>query len=201
MTILSLSMGILGYLSGSLPFGLWITRKTHGIDIREGGSGHLTATNAIRQAGWGVGLLVFLLDVAKAFIPVSVAIHLGLTTGSIALTGALAVIGHCWPVFAQFRGGKGLAVTAGILLALSPLALLVGVGLLIFFVLVIHHAARGSLVTALVLPFVFWWIGLRGMVMWTAVPVCLVIAGRYTVDWKRSYRELWLDREKQAPRR
>lgn len=198
MTILSPFFWLLGYLSGSLPFGLWITRWTHGIDIREGGSGHMTSTNAIRQAGWAVGILVFLLDVVKGFLPVYAAIHLGLPDWSIALTGAFAVVGHCWPVFAQFRGGKGLAVTAGIFLAASPTGLSVAVGLLIFFVLVTHHAARGSLITALVVPFIFWLIGLRGTIMWVSIPVCLVITGRYIMDWNRKYHELWLDREKQA---
>jgi glycerol-3-phosphate acyltransferase PlsY len=189
---------VLSYLSGSLPFGLWIPRWIKGVDVREGGSGHLTTTNAIRQAGWAPGVLVFLLDTLKGFLPVFLAIHLGLPDGSIALTAALAVIGHCWPILAQFRGGMGLAVTGGILLAASPLGFGIGVVVLVFFLLIIRHAARAGLLTGLVFPVVFWLVGLRGMITWISIPVGLVIAARYSMDWKRTYRELWLDREKHA---
>ncbi len=198
MTILSPLFWLLGYLSGSIPFAVWITRWSKGIDVREGGSGHMTATNTIRQAGWFPGILVFLLDTAKGFLPVFLAIHAGLPNWSVALAATLAVIGHCWPVFAQFRGGRGLAVTGGILLAAAPLAFLVAAGILILSLLVTHHAARGSLFAGLVVPPVLWLIGLHGLITWVSIPVGLVIAARYTIDWKRKYRELWLDREKQA---
>jgi glycerol-3-phosphate acyltransferase PlsY len=198
MTFLSPFCWVLSYLSGSLPFGLWIPRWIKGVDVREGGSGHLTTTNAIRQAGWAPGVLVFLLDTLKGFLPVFLAIHLGLPDGSIALTAALAVIGHCWPILAQFRGGMGLAVTGGILLAASPLGFGIGVVVLVFFLLIIRHAARAGLLTGLVFPVVFWLVGLRGMITWISIPVGLVIAARYSMDWKRTYRELWLDREKHA---
>ncbi len=198
MTILSPLFWIFSYLSGSLPFAVWITRWFKGIDVREGGSGHMTTTNTIRQAGWVPGILVFLLDPAKGFLPVFLAIHTGLPDWSIALTAAFSVIGHCWPVFAHFRGGKGLAVTGGILLAAAPLAFLAAVGMLVFLLLVTRHAARASLFAALVLPPVFWLTGLRGIITWISIPVALVIAGRFAIDWRRKYRELWLDREKQA---
>lgn len=198
MTFLSPICWVLSYLSGSLPFALWITRWIKGVDVREGGSGHMTTTNTIRQAGWAPGVLVFLLDTLKGFLPVYLAMRLGLPDWSIALTAALAVIGHCWPILAQFRGGMGLAVTGGIFLAASPLAFGVAVGVLVFFLLVIRHAARAGLVTGLLIPLVFWLIGLRGVITWISLPVGLVIAARYTIDWKRTYRELWLDREKKA---
>lgn len=197
MTILYPICWVLSYLSGSLPFALWITRWIKGVDVRDAGSGHMTTTNTIRQAGWVPGVLVFLLDTLKGFLPVYLAIHLGLPDWSVALTAALAVIGHCWPILAQFRGGMGLAVTGGILLAASPFGFGIAAGVLLFFVLVIRHAARAGLMTGLVVPVVFWLVGLRGMMTWISIPVGLVIAARYTIDWKRKYRELWLDREKQ----
>jgi acyl phosphate:glycerol-3-phosphate acyltransferase len=187
---------VFGYLSGSLPFAVWVMRWTKGIDVRDGGSGHMTATNTIRQAGWVPGILVFLLDTAKGYIPIYIAIHLGLPDWAVGLAAMLAVIGHCWPVFAQFRGGKGLAVTGGILLAVSPPGFLISAGVLIFFVLVTRHAARGSLFAALVIPAVLWWAGYRGAIIYVMVLAGLVIAGRFFVDWNRKYRELWLDRQK-----
>jgi glycerol-3-phosphate acyltransferase PlsY len=196
MTILSILCWVFSYLSGSLPFAIWVTRWTKGIDVREGGSGHMTTTNTIRQAGWAPGILVFLLDTAKGYIPIYIAIRLGLPDWAVGLAAMLAVIGHCWPVFAQFRGGKGLAVTGGILLAISPPGFLISAGVLIFFVLVTRHAARGSLFAALVIPAVLWLAGYRGVIIYAMVLAGLVIAGRFILDLNRKYRELWLDRQK-----
>lgn len=197
MTALSLLCWVSGYLSGSIPFAIWITRWTKGIDVREGGSGHMTTTNTIRQAGWIPGIVVFLLDTAKGYLPTYLAIQMGLPDWSTGLAAMFAVIGHCWPVFAQFRGGKGIAVTGGALLAVSPLAFLVAAGILVFCVLVTRHAARGSLMAALIFPVVLWLVGLRGAITWIAALAGLVLAVRFMVDWNRKYRELWLDREKQ----
>jgi acyl phosphate:glycerol-3-phosphate acyltransferase len=195
MTILYPVCWVLGYLSGSLPFAVWVSRLVKGVDVRDGGSGHMTTTNTIRQAGWAAGVLVFGLDVFKGFLPVTLAICLGLPDWSIAITAALAVIGHCWPVLAQFRGGMGLAVSEGILLAVSPLGALTGLGVLLLLLLVVRHAARAGLFAGLVIPVVFWLAGLRGTITWISIPMGLVIAARYTIDWNRTYRRLWLDRE------
>ncbi len=198
MPILSFLCWVFGYLSGSLPFAIWIMRWTRGIDVREGGSGHMTTTNTIRQAGWIPGILVFLLDTAKGYIPLYIAIHLGLPDWAVGLTAMLAVIGHCWPIFAQFRGGKGLAAMGGALLAVSPVGFLIAACVLVFFVLITRHAARGSLFAALLIPVVLWVLGYRGVIIYISVLAGLVIAGRFIVDWNRKYRELWLDREKHA---
>jgi glycerol-3-phosphate acyltransferase PlsY len=196
MTTLSVLCWVFSYLSGSLPFAIWVMRLTKGTDVRDGGSGHMTTTNTIRQAGWAPGILVFLLDTAKGYIPIYIAIHLGLPDWAVGLAAMLAVIGHCWPVFAQFRGGKGLAVTGGILLAISLPGFLISAGVLILFVLVTRHAARGSLFAALIIPAVLWLAGYRGAIIYAMVLAGLVIAGRFFVDWNRKYRELWLDRQK-----
>src|SRR5512134_868314 len=103
---------LLGYLSGSLPFSVWVTRLAKGVDVRDAGSGHATTTNTIRQAGWGWGALVAVLDVAKGFIPTYLALTVernAIPPYVIVLTTACAVAGHCWPLFAQFRGGMGIA--------------------------------------------------------------------------------------------
>ena len=198
MTLLSPVIWLLGYLLGSLPFGLWITRLVKGIDVRDGGSGHVTTTNTIRQAGWVAGVAVFALDFSKGFLSVYLAQRAGLPDWSVGLTGALAVTGHCWPLFAQFRGGMGLATTGGGLMAISPLGFLIALGTLITLVLVIRHSARASFFAGIVIPVVFWEIGLRGTELWIAAACGLVIAIRFTIDWNRKYRELWLDREKKS---
>lgn len=186
---------LLGYLLGSLPFALWITRFVKGVDVRDAGSGHVTTTNTIRQAGWMAGAAVLALDMGKGFLAVWLARHAGLSGWSLALTASLAVAGHCWPVFAQFRGGMGLAAMGGGLLAVSPLGFLFALGTLILLVLLIRHSARASVVAGLIVPLVLWLGGLRGDVIWLAAFSGLVIAVRFTIDWNRKYRELWLDRE------
>ena len=187
---------LLGYLFGSLPFALWITRLVKGVDVRDGGSGHVTTTNTIRQAGWAPGAVVLALDIAKGFLPVYFALHAGLSAWSVALTAGLAVTGHCWPLFAQFRGGMGLATMGGTLLAVSPLGFLIALGTLVALVLIIRHSARASVIAGLVIPLVFWLVGLRGTELWIAAACGLVVAVRFTIDWNRKYRELWLDRER-----
>ena len=114
------------------------------------------------------------------------------------LTAALAVAGHCWPLFAQFRGGMGLAALGGALLATNWFSVVIALGLLLTLVLVIHHSARASVLAGLLVAPLFWLLHLRGMEMWIALAGGLVIAYRFLIDWNRKYRELWLDREKSA---
>ena len=192
--IVDLGLSLLGYLCGSLPFALWITRWRKGTDVRLSGSGHATTTNTIRQAGWGAGVIVFLLDIIKGFAPVYLAGRYGTGEWVIPITAALAVAGHCWPIFAEFRGGMGLATSGGAILAISPLGFLIGVAILIALVLVIHHSARASVVTGLLIPWVYWILGMRSELFGVALAVGFVIAVRFLVDWNRKYRELWLDR-------
>ena len=195
--LLSFLFPILGYLSGSLPFSIWVTRYVKNVDVRDAGSGHATTTNTIRQAGFGWGALVLILDIAKGFLPTFLALNVyKQPPGSLPLTAALAVAGHCWPIFAQFRGGMGLATFGGALLAVNWFAFIIGLGLLLALTLTIHHGARASVFTGILMAPVFWLLNLRGIEFWIAIAGGLVIAYRFLIDWNRKYRELWLDREK-----
>ena len=190
---------LLGYVLGSLPFAIWVTRLAKGVDVRDAGSGHATTTNTIRQAGFGWGALVFVLDVAKGFIPVWLALSVeqnAILLYIIPLTAGLAVAGHCWPLFAQFRGGMGLATAGGALLAVNPLAFVLSLGILLILTLTIRHSARAAVFTGLLIAPVLYLFNLRGTVIWMGVAIGLVIAFRFLIDWNRQYRELWLDREK-----
>jgi len=139
------------------------------------------------------------LDIAKGFIPTYLAVSRNdIPTYLIALTATFAVIGHCWPLFAQFRGGMGLATTGGAFLATNPLAFLVSLGLLILLVLVIRHSARASVFTGILIAPVMWLFNIRDVSFWAALGAGLVIAVRFLIDWNRKYRELWLDREKKS---
>jgi acyl phosphate:glycerol-3-phosphate acyltransferase len=188
---------ILGYLSGSLPFSIWVTRYVKNVDVRDAGSGHATTTNTIRQAGFGWGAFVLILDITKGFIPTFLALKYTNDPWVIAITAAMAVTGHCWPVFAQFRGGMGLAAFGGSLLAVNWFAFVVALGLLLALTVTIHHGARASVFTGILLSPLFWLLHMRGFEFWIAIAGGLVIAYRFIIDWNRKYRELWLDREKQ----
>ena len=189
---------LLGYLFGSLPFSIWVTRFVKNVDVRDAGSGHATTTNTIRQAGFGWGALVLVLDIAKGFLPAWLAVRYSGEVWVVALTVTFAVIGHCWPVFAGFRGGMGLATTGGGILAVSPLGFLISLGTLILLVLVIRHAARASVLAGLLVAPALWLFQIRDAAFWAALGAGLVIAVRFLIDWNRQYRELWLDREKKA---
>ena len=187
---------IFGYLCGSLTFSIWITRYVKGVDVRDSGSGHATTTNTIRQAGFGWGALVLALDIAKGFISTYLAFSKETTpTYIVAITAACAVIGHCWPLFARFRGGMGLATAGGTFLAVNPLAFLLSLGLLILLVLIIRHSARASVFAGILAAPVLWMLNIRDVAFWVTVGAGMVIALRFLIDWNRKYRELWLDRE------
>lgn len=194
--LLHLLFPLLGYLSGSLPFSVWVTRLAKGIDVREAGSGHATTTNTIRQAGFGWGALVAILDVAKGFIPTLLAFKYSNETWVIVLTAALGVVGHCWPLFAKFRGGMGLAPFAGALFVVNWFSVFIGLGLLLALLFTLRHGARASVLTGILIAPLFWLFNLRGLEFWIALACGLVIAYRFLIDWNRKYRELWLDREK-----
>ena len=199
-TFLLLLFPVLGYILGSLPFSIWVTRHVKNVDVRDAGSGHASTTNTIRQAGFGWGALVLILDIAKGFIPTYLALRVGqdaILPYIVPITAACAVIGHCWPLFAQFRGGMGLATFGGALLAVNWFTFVIGLGLLLLLVLTIHHGARASVFTGILMAPVFWLFNLRGLEFWIAITGGLVIAYRFLIDWNRKYRELWLDREKQ----
>ena len=194
-----LAFPVLGYISGSLTFSVWITRRLKGVDVRDAGSGHATTTNTIRQAGFAAGALVLALDIAKGFLPAWLALHYAPAVSKmwiVPLTAALAVAGHCWPVFAQFRGGMGLATAAGGLLAVNPLAFLIATAILIVLTLILRHGARAGVLAGLLIAPSFWLSGLREVEFRIAIAAGIVIVVRFLNDWNRKYRELWLDREK-----
>jgi glycerol-3-phosphate acyltransferase PlsY len=109
-----------GYLIGSVPFGLIVGKTVGGLDVRDFGSGNIGTTNVVRTIGAKAGALTFGLDVAKGAAAVVVARRLGADPTAQAAAGLAACIGHSWPVFARFRGGKAVATAAGALIVVSP---------------------------------------------------------------------------------
>jgi acyl phosphate:glycerol-3-phosphate acyltransferase len=155
-----LSIPAAAYLLGSIPFGLLLSRLSGAADIRKTGSGNIGATNVARVAGPLAGILTLLLDAAKGALAVVLAARLseqGATWMMIA--GLCALIGHCFPIWLGFRGGKGVATAAGVFLALCPPAFL---GAIILFVLVVIYwrfVSLGSISAAAAMPLLiyFFW--------------------------------------------
>jgi len=150
MTIL-LSI-LAAYLIGAVPTGVVLTRLTGSADIRKAGSGNIGATNVYRVAGKKLGVLTLLGDILKGLLPVLVARSAGLPAGEVALIAAAAFVGHCYPVYLGFKGGKGVATALGIFLVLSPPAVLVTVLLFVGLVWKWRYISLGSISAAGLMP-------------------------------------------------
>ncbi|MGV1100163.1 glycerol-3-phosphate 1-O-acyltransferase PlsY [Thiovibrio sp. JS02] len=150
---------VASYLVGAVPFGLILGRMA-GIDVRAAGSGNIGATNVARLAGKKLGALTLICDVLKAVLPMVAADRL-LTAGSgreiwVALCGGAAFLGHLYPVYLSFRGGKGVATALGIFLYLAPGAALID---MLIFVGVVYnwgYVSLGSLTASLLMPGLVW---------------------------------------------
>jgi glycerol-3-phosphate acyltransferase PlsY len=146
---------LIGYLSGSLPWGLWLGRWVRGVDVRSLGSGNLGATNVYRSLGPALGITTLALDMLKGAIPIWLVSATPLAARFPGgpewcrlAVGFAAIAGHMWTMFAAFRGGKGVATTAGVLLALSPLAFLAFAVVFVLTVALTRYISLGSILGA-----------------------------------------------------
>jgi glycerol-3-phosphate acyltransferase PlsY len=130
------------YLAGSIPFGYLVGRSLRGRDIRRSGSGNVGATNVLRVMGWQPAVLVLLLDLAKGVLPILIGKQLALPTAWLGAMGLAAVVGHIYPIFLGFRGGKGVATGFGAFATLAPLPAL---GALVAFGIVVASTRYVSL--------------------------------------------------------
>lgn len=146
---------IIAYLLGSISFSYLIARWVKGVDIREHGSGNAGATNTLRVLGKGPAILVLLLDAFKGLIAVYLGyLLIGDQPWMLAICGMLAIIGHNWPIFLRFRGGKGVATTIGVVIALFFYAGLISGVIAIILIVITRFVSLGSLVFTASLPFV-----------------------------------------------
>jgi glycerol-3-phosphate acyltransferase PlsY len=147
------SAALLGYVAGSLPFA-FVTARLRGVDLRHAGSRNLGAANVLRTAGTVPALVVLAGDAAKGAVAVLLANSLFMDVAAAAIAGIAAVVGHVFPVWLGFRGGKGVATAAGVFAVLAPFATVVAVMGFIVTVLLTRFVSAGSIVAALALPFV-----------------------------------------------
>jgi glycerol-3-phosphate acyltransferase PlsY len=145
------------YLIGGIPFGFLAGKIFKGIDIREHGSKNVGATNVFRVVGKGSGLLVYLLDALKGFLPVLISktiwpsfqvpdqwFYIGV--------GIAAILGHIFTPYLKFKGGKGVAVASGVVLALEPISMLIALGAFVIVLISFGYVSLGSIVASLVFP-------------------------------------------------
>lgn len=149
----------LAYLLGSIPSSVWIGRRFHGIDVREHGSGNAGFTNTVRVLGWRVGLPVFLADVLKGYVAVTLVRFTQVYVIGSAdfinfqlILGAAAVLGHIFPVYVGFKGGKGVATLLGLLLAIQPQPTLICLGIFVLVFLSTRYVSLASMIAGIAFP-------------------------------------------------
>ena len=183
---------VLGYVLGSVPFGLLVA-KAKGVNIREVGSGNIGATNVFRSIGKGAGIFTFLCDFLKGFVPAFFfAQWAGLDPRFGLLFGMLAILGHNFPVFLKFKGGKGIATSAGMLAGVAPAAVLYGIGVWLIVFLASGFVSLASIIAALVIAIVGWSIPAYGLVtsiMLTILAALAIYRHKANIDRLRKGEE------------
>lgn len=167
----------IGYLLGSIPFAYIAGHLIKGVDIRQEGGGNMGALNVLREIGLLPGLTVLIADVSKGALAVLIANWLGLPLIWIFITGFAAVVGHNWPIFLRFKGGKGAATTLGVLFALSPGEFAISLAIMVAVIIITSNVRLAIVVGLALLPLVIW--RLNGSIMLItyslALPLFLLI--------------------------
>lgn len=178
---------VLSYIVGSIPGSLWSSKLLYGVDIRDYGSGNAGATNAFRVVGWQAGVVATLVDMGKGAFAAGVLSQLPLfgpfpefgfaseaATFVGLLCGLAAVTGHMFPIFAKFRGGKGVNTAAGILLALTPITTLLTMAVFAAVLLSTRYVSLGSILAAVAFPTI---VAIRKYVFGADLTVSLLVFG------------------------
>lgn len=158
-TSLSVGLVVLAYFMGSIPFG-YLIGKRRGVDMRKLGSGNIGATNVARNLGKRTGILVLILDVLKAAAPTLLARILvernELAVEYLAAVALAAIVGHCYPVWLKFRGGKGVATSLGVFLVIDPAMAGIGIAIFVGLYAAFRMASVGSIAAAIAFPLLLW---------------------------------------------
>lgn len=175
---------LLGYLAGSVPFAFLLARRA-GIDVRAVGSGNVGAANVMRATGTGRAVAVMALDVAKGATAVALAQLANGGAALAALTGAAAIVGHIYPVWLRFHGGKGVAVAAGVFAVLTPVATALASAIFLVMVWSTRYVSLGSIAATLALPPAAWLVGAPVAVVAVAWGVAALILFRHRTNLRR----------------
>ncbi|MCB0799791.1 MAG: glycerol-3-phosphate 1-O-acyltransferase PlsY [Bacteroidales bacterium] len=197
---------VLAYLAGSIPSAVWAGKLFHGIDVREHGSGNAGATNTVRVLGWKTGIPVLIFDLFKGWLAAMLPEFLqAAPEGSETLMilqiacGLAAIIGHVFPLFAGFRGGKGVATTFGVLLALHPLLTLTCAGIFLLVLLASGYVSLGSMTAVAMFPILLVTL-FRTPSVWLIV-FSTIVAVAVIITHKKNIKRLLRGEEKRFIRR
>jgi acyl phosphate:glycerol-3-phosphate acyltransferase len=175
---------LLGYLAGSVPFAFLLARRA-GVDVRVAGSGNVGAANVMRTTGTGAAVAAMALDMLKGAAAVVIAQLASGGAALAALTGAAAIVGHIYPVWLRFHGGKGVAVAAGVFGVLTPIATAIAAALFVLTVWSTRYVSLGSIAATVVLPPAAWLVGAPRVVVATASASAALILFRHRTNLGR----------------
>jgi len=203
---LSVIAVVLAYLAGSIPSAVWAGKLFHGIDVREHGSGNAGATNTVRVLGWKTGIPVLLFDLFKGWLAAMLPRFLDAAPESSETLmvlqiacGLAAIIGHVFPLFAGFRGGKGVATTFGVLLALHPLLTLTCAGIFLIVLLASGYVSLGSMIAVAMFPILLVTL-FKSPSVWLTV-FSVIVAAAVIITHTKNIKRLLRGEEKRFIRR
>lgn len=203
---LSVIAVVLAYLAGSIPSAVWAGKLFHGIDVREHGSGNAGATNTVRVLGWKTGIPVLLFDLFKGWLAAMLPRFLNAAPESSETLmvlqiacGLAAILGHVFPVFAGFRGGKGVATTFGVLLALHPLLTLTCAGIFLIVLLASGYVSLGSMIAVAMFPILLVTL-FKSPSVWLTV-FSVIVAAAVIITHTKNIKRLLRGEEKRFIRR
>jgi glycerol-3-phosphate acyltransferase PlsY len=175
----------LAYVIGSVPFALLLARRWGAYDLRQIGSGNLGAANVLRASGVTAGVLVAVLDIAKGALSVTLARHLSAEASAPAAAGLAAIIGHIYPVWLRFRGGKGVATACGVFSVLTPPVAAPTLAIFAVTVWLTKYVSLGSVLAILALPPIAYFAGSSGHAIVAAAVAAALIVFRHRANLVR----------------
>ena len=193
------------FLAGSVPFGLVLVKLAGKGDVRSHGSGNIGATNVSRVGGKALGIVTLLLDIAKGWLPVALALHWKLEWSAVALVALCAVLGHVFTPWLKFKGGKGVATALGTALALDPMWVVPSAVLFALVLLATRYVSLGSVLGSALMPVVLLWMlwghplvvfipnPWVGIAIWTTVFLVVIVKHHENLRrlWKGTESPLW----------
>jgi glycerol-3-phosphate acyltransferase PlsY len=185
MLILYLLLIIASYFIGAIPSGVVLAMAFSGKDIRQEGSGNIGATNVTRVLGKKLGALTLVGDLLKGFLPVCVGSYLVSSLNVVCLMGCAAFLGHLFPVYLKFKGGKGVATALGVFLYLSPIVILIEIIIFVFVVGIWKYVSLGSLIAAASMPLLLVVIGSPKPVVLLSMAFALLIFIKHKANIQR----------------